>query len=52
MSDPKPCEAIIGEFVWGVYRCGQPSTSDAIDAVWGTIHRVCPEHAPAEAVTP
>ena len=45
-GDLRPCEAVVAEFVLGPKRCGQPATSEAMDAHWGSIHPVCDEHAP------
>jgi hypothetical protein len=45
----RPCEAIEAEFSWGPKRCGMPSTGEAIDAYWGTIHPVCADHDPNRA---
>ncbi len=39
-----PCEAVVGEFVWGPLRCRQTSVAIAIDGTWGTTHVVCAEH--------
>lgn len=46
MSEQRPCEAIVAEFVYGPMRCGQPSVTEAMDATWGSIHPVCAEHDP------
>lgn len=45
-SEARPCESIVAEFVFGPMRCNQPSTTEAIDATWGSTHPVCAEHAP------
>ena len=42
----RPCEAIVAEFVYGPQRCGEPSTGEAMDAFFGSIHPVCDEHTP------
>jgi hypothetical protein len=47
IDDLGPCEAIEGFFSWGVQRCMKPSVTEAVDEMWGTVHPVCAEHAPA-----